>query len=335
MRFSSAGHTLLLGAMLLPACAKAFAVSQTPCEERHPTNDAWFTGPMLANTAATAPRGHFLIEPYLYDVTTQGSYDRDGRRRSAPHANGYGSLTYVIYGVTDRLAFGVLPTAGYDTGAGEASSAGPGMGDLTLLLQRRLTEFRPCGRVPIVSVAVEQTLPTGRYDRLGNRPANGLGGGVRTTTPAVYSQMYFWLPNHRILRTRLDISDAFSGGARVEGVSVYGTGSGFEGTAHPGSSLLIDASLEYSVTRSWVLATDGTYRSTGNTRVSGSYALGSPEGSGPVTNNSGWSNAWGVAPAIEYSWKPWIGVLVGMRLIPAGRNTAETISPAIAVNIVH
>ena len=335
MNFSSRVRLVLAGAVLLFAYGKAFAVSQSPCEERHPTNDAWFTGPMLANTAATAPRGHWLIEPYLYDVTTQGSYDRNGTRHSAPHANGYGSLTYVIYGVTDRLAFGVLPTAGYNTGSGEPSSAGPRMGDLTMLMQRRLTDFRPCGRVPIVSVAVQQTLPTGRYDNLGKRAANGLGQGVHTTSPAVYSQMYFWLPNHRIVRARLDISDSFSGDASVDGVSVYGTGDGFHGKAHPGSSLYVDASAEYSLTRSWVLAADATFRNTCNTRVTGTYAPGSPGGPGRVTINSGWSNAWGLAPAIEYSWKPWIGVLVGVRLIPAGRNTSETISPAIAVNIVR
>ena len=37
------------------------------------------------------------------------------------------------------------------------------MGDLTMLLQRRLTTFHACRSIPIVSVAVEQTLPTGHY----------------------------------------------------------------------------------------------------------------------------------------------------------------------------
>jgi hypothetical protein len=325
----------LFGVALLLALTNAFAVSQPLCEERHPMNDAWFTGPMLANTAATAPHGHFLIEPYLYDVTTQGRYDRKGNRQSVPHANSYGSLTYLIYGITDRLAFGVLPTAGYNTVTGEPSSAGIGIGDLTLLLQRRLTQFRPCGRMPILSIAVQQTLPTGRYDNLGNRPANGFGQGVYTTTPAIYSQMYFWLPNHRILRARLDISDSFSRSTSLAGASVYGTGSGFQGSTRPGSSLYVDASLEYSLTRSWVLAADSTWRGTGSTRVSGSYGPGSSSGSGPTTVNSGWSEAWGLAPAIEYSWKPSLGVLIGVRLIPGGRNTSDTISPAIALNIVH
>jgi hypothetical protein len=46
-------------------------------------------------------------------------------------------------------------------------------------------------------------------------------------------------------------------------------------------------------------------------------------------------DAWWTGPAIEYSWKPKIGVLLGVRLIPAGRNTNETITPAIAINFVR
>lgn len=58
---------------------------------------------------------YFLIGPYLCDVTTQGKYDRDGVRRSAPHADGFGSLTYMNYGLRNRLTVGLIPTFGYNT----------------------------------------------------------------------------------------------------------------------------------------------------------------------------------------------------------------------------
>ncbi|HWE86520.1 MAG TPA: hypothetical protein VG267_16370 [Terracidiphilus sp.] len=331
----------LLVASFFHGQARAEAASgrtqAVPCETRHAMNDAWFTGPMLANTAATAPRGHSLIETYLYDVTTQGSYGANGKRRSAPHANSYGSLTYLIYGVTDKVALGVIPTAGYNTVSNGASSAGPGPGDLTWQIQRRVAQFRPCKWVPTISVAVQQTMPTGRYDRLGSRPSDGLGAGAWTTNPEILSQMYFWLPNRRILRARLNVSDAFSGSVNLQDASVYGTANGFRGSAKPGSAFSVDASLEYSATRKWVLAMDATYRNTGNTRVSGGYASGPGSGPGASSEvtNSGWSDAVGLSPAIEYSWKPTIGVLLGVRLIPAGHNTTETITPAIAINFVH
>jgi hypothetical protein len=43
----------------------------------------------------------------------------------------------------------------------------------------------------------------------------------------------------------------------------------------------------------------------------------------------------GFAPAIEYSWKPNLGVLLGARVIPASHNIHATITPAVAINFVH
>ena len=326
---------ILQGVLLQPAFAESEQTSS--CEMRHPMTDAWFTGPMLANTAATAPRGHYLIEPYLYDVITQGAYGANGVRHSTPHENGYGTLTYLIYGLTDRIGVGMLPTAGYNTMRDQPSSSGPGLGDQTVQIQRRFTQFQPCGRIPTISLALQETLPTGQYDRLGSRPTNGRGAGAYTTNPEFLSQMYFWLPNHRILRVRVDGSDAFSGTVSLKDASIYGTTTGFRGSAKPGSSLSFDLAAEYSVTRNWVLALDGIYHTTGNTRVTGYYLQNVTAGEPPPSRltNSGWSDAYGVAPAVEYSWKPWIGVLLGARVIAAGHNTDATITPAFAINIVH
>ena len=290
---------------------------------RQPLDDAWWTGPLLAPSAATLPRGHLLIEPYLYDVI-------------AAHSNGYGSLTYVNYGLKDRVTVGLIPTAGFNTVSNGPSSSGVELGDLTLQALYRLTKFREGSWVPTTSVVVQETLPTGKYDRLGNRPSDGFGSGAYTTTLALYSQTYFWLPNGRILRMRLDLSEAFSNNVHVEDVSVYGTGAGFRGHAKPGNSFFADAAWEYSLTRSWVLALDVTYGHNGNTRVTGYNILDPNSVQNPpsIRLDSGSRDAFGFAPAIEYSWTPNLGVIFGTRVI-AGRNTATTITPAVAINFVH
>jgi len=68
-----------------------------------------------------------------------------------------------------------------------------------------------------------------------------LGTGAYSTTLALYSQYFFWMPNGRILRTRLDLSYSISGSASVRDVSVYGTGEGFKGRARPGNTAVINA----------------------------------------------------------------------------------------------
>jgi hypothetical protein len=291
---------------------------------RQSLNDAWWTGPMLAASAATLPRGHILIEPYLYDVI-------------GTHSNGFGSLTYALYGLTDKLTVGAIPTGGFNKISDGPSSSNIQPGDLPLQAQYRLTQFHPSSWVPTTALNIQESFPTGKYDRLGNRPSNGFGSGVHMTTVGLYSQTYFWLPNRRILRMRFDTTEAFSSNVNVEGVSVYGTAAGFRGHAKPGNSFLADPSWEYSLTQRWVLALDTTYRHNWNTRVTG-YNVSTPNSlqtPSSVRMDSGSSEVFAFAPAVEYSWKPSIGVLLGLRVIPASHNTDASITPAVAINFVH
>lgn len=109
-------------------------VSPTPTpSSRQRLSQAWWTGPLLAPSAGTLPRGHVLVEPYLYDVMGYAAYDRHGVIVPATHSNAFGSLTYVIYGLSDRVSVGVTPTFGYAQTSGGPNSNGIGAGDMGLL----------------------------------------------------------------------------------------------------------------------------------------------------------------------------------------------------------
>lgn len=314
------------------AAASAQSLPHSGCADRHSTADAWWAGPLLANSAATLPRGHALIESYIYDNTVQGAFNAQGKRLPATHMNSFGSLSYMEYAVTDKTELGLLPAAGYNRIGGDVSASGGGLGDWTLQLQRRVVAFDPCTSLPTVSVAVQQSLPTGKYDQLA-RPGDGLGSGAFTTNLALFTQTWFWLPNHRIVRMRVDAFESMSSTLNLRDMSVYGTADGFHGTAHPGNSSCVDLAWEYSLTRRWVLATDLVYHAAGNTGVAGTMPSGTARI--PITMSSGSSSSWGYAPAVEYSWKPWLGAVVGTRVIAGGRNTSETVMPAFGINFVH
>jgi hypothetical protein len=287
-------------------------------------SEAWWTGPMLANSAETLPPGHFLFEPYLYDVRSTNS-------------DSFGSRTYILYGLVNNLSIGLIPVFGYNRVGDGPNSSGVGVGDITLQAQYRMTEFQPGSWIPTTAIQLQETLPTGQYDELGNRPSNGLGAGAYTTTLAINSQMYFWMPNGRILRMRFDVSDAFSRSTEVKGVSVYGTSQGFEGNVKPGNSFFADLAFEYSLTQRWVLALDATYGHNGNTHVVGEDMLDPSTIPYPqnVRLNSGTSMDFGLAPAIEYNWSSRIGVLLGTRVTFGGYHSTNTVTPAIAVNYVY
>ena len=305
--------------------------------DRQSLDDAWWTGPIVAAGAATLPQGHALIEPYVYDVITRGRYDSDGNYRSTDTVHSLGSLTYMLYGVTDGFTAGVIPTFGFNDVSNGADSSGPGVGDVTLQAQWRLSQFREGKHVPTSSLVLQQTLPTGKYDRLGTRLSDGLGAGAYTTSLAVHSQYYFWMPNGRILRTRLNVAYALSDSVDVADTSVYGTRAGFRGSADPGNTFSIYSAWEYSVTRNWVLALDAFYQRDASTRIRGTNletVNGEPQRV-PFSVDSGSSWRFGLAPAIEYNFTSRIGVIVGARWFAAGRNTSASVTPVAAINMVY
>jgi hypothetical protein len=279
---------------------------------------------MLAPSAGTLPRGHMLVEPYVYDVMGYGSYGGNGALNGEPHSNNYGSLTYIIYGLADRVSAGVIPTLGIATVKNGPGSSGIRFGDLSLLAQYRIAQYKSGSWIPTTSINLQETFPTGKYDRLGDSPGNGFGSGAYTTTVSLYTQTYFWMANGRILRFRLNASEGLSSAVNIEGVSVYGTAQDFHGYARRGKTFTLDVAQEYSATQNWVFALDLVYRHGGNTLVSGNTGV----------SNSGSSDTYFVAPAIEYNWSSNAGILLGLRTTPAGVNTSASLTPAIAVNIV-
>jgi hypothetical protein len=321
-------HISALIVLAVGAAAAAHAAQQS-------REDAWWTGPMLAPSAATLPAGHVLIEPYLFDIMTDGRFDSNGTRQSTPGEHDIGSLTYVLYGLTDRVTLGMIPRFLYNEPAGAPNSSHPGVGDLTLQAGFGVTRFEDGHRTPAISVVLDETLPTGRYQRLA-RGSDGFGAGAYTTALSVYSQDYLWMPNGRILRVRLDLTYSLSSSVGLHDASVYGTPVGFSGRAYPGNSFTADAAAEYSVTRNWVLALDVVYQHEGDTLVRGQLAPpAGGSGGGSFGAASGSAYALQLAPAIEYNFNSRIGVLLGVRVFASGRNTTSSVTPAVALNMVY
>jgi hypothetical protein len=331
------GSTLRAPLLILGIGASALAVAapDSAAAAQESLAQAWWTGPLLAPNAATLPPGHWLLEPYLYELLPYGRFDRDGTLRSTAAAHDTGSQTYIEYGLIDRLTLGLIPRLGLHESSAGQDSAGFTVGDFTLQGAYGLTRFRPGRWVPATSLVIGETLPTGKYDRLDGKTDGALGSGAYATTVSLYSQTYLWMPNGRILRARLDLSYTVSHWARVRGVSVYGTSAGFNGRAHPGQSFVGDLAFEYSVTQRWVLATDFDWEHDGNTRVEGAYV---PE----ITSNlpayrvqdSGADDLLYLAPAIEYNWSARMGVIAGARVAALGRSVTATVTPVAAINMV-
>jgi Putative MetA-pathway of phenol degradation len=314
----------------LLSCGAATAAAQ---ESPESLDEAWWTGPMLAPNAAALPQGHVLIEPYLYDLISNGHFDSNGGRHTGPYEHDVGTQGYALYGLTDRITAGMIPRFSYNEPAGEANSSGIDVGDVTLQAGYGLVQYHPGQRLPAISLVFQETVPSGRYDGL-RRPSDGLGAGAWTSALALYLQDYLWMPNGRIVRVRLDLTYTVSSSVGLRDQSVYDTRLGFRGRAWPGDAFTGDAAAEYSLTRNWVLALDVVYQHSGNTPVAGSLPPSGGGAAAAFATDSGSSYSIAFAPAVEYNWSSRIGTLLGLRIIEIGRNTSASLTPAVAMNMV-
>ena len=334
-KFAAAGGALALRVAL---CALGIGASATAAASSasgsamQSLDDAWWTGPLLAPNAATMPQGHWLIEPYVYDLMPYGRFDGNGTLRSTGAGHDIGSQTYIEYGLADGLTLGLIPRFGLHESSAGQDSSGLALGDITLQAAYGLRRFQQGSWIPASSLVIGETFPTGKYDRLDGRTDGALGSGAYATTLSLYSQTYLWLPNGRILRARLDLSYSISRRATLRDESIYGTSAGFSGFVRPGPTLVGDLAFEYSLTRSWVLATDIDWQHDGNTRVTGAYASAAAPPAQYV-QDFGSDELLYFAPAIEYNWSASMGVIAGARIAALGRNITATVTPVAAINM--
>ena len=322
-----------------PASDGALPPSSSDSSWRQSPDDAWWTGPLLAPNPASLHQGGFDFEPYLIDSISYGSYDGNWRFHGTnDHENSYQSVILIKYGLSDNFTFWVLPSFGYNAVSHGKNSSAPQLGDTTVKLQYMFNKWHEGSWLPTLSLILGEDFPSGRYDNLGSRPADGLGSGAFGTFLALYLGENFWLPTGRLLRARLDLTYTFvQDDINVEGVSVYGTDKNFHGHAGPGNSFEADLGLEYSLTRNWVPALDIVYGHGDDTSVHGYEVQRLSSGLAAVRFNShsGSNESFSLAPALEYNWNKNWGIIAGVQLSFAGRNSGAFVAPQVAINIMY
>ncbi len=300
------------------------APAQAPDRER--VDDAWWAGPLLSIPPIAIPAGSFAAGAALLDEVAH--MDPAAGDVPAPGLNEVQLRSAVIYGVSDDFNLGLWPVVGLGQLPQGQGKSQVEMGDWILEGLYRLHQFREGDWLPSIAVDVAETFPTGRYDGL--KPfSDPLGQGAYTTTLGLYAQSLFWMPDWmpgggRILRAGFNLSYAFSNQVGIHGMSVYGTPDGFSGHAQPGSSLLGDLTLEYSLSQRWSAATEIQLELDNPTHVGGSLPAGAA-----LQTSSGLGHVLYVTPYMEYDWSPTEGLSFGARIYASGHNETPNVMPVI------
>lgn len=313
--------------VFLAATFSLFAV-QIPQEPSHPTiRTPWFTGPLLAPSPVTVPKGHINYEPYLYATANIGRYQNNWHRKDRKTLWNIYTQQLLQVGINSWADFQITPTCYYNYTQGAGSWE---MGDLPLGFDFQLYANNPSlekWRI-VLGFTLKETIPIGKYQNLNPKKLgtdNGGEGSWQTTLILNWGNL-FYLGKDRFITWRNSLQYTIPSSVHVKNLNVYGGAAGTKGTVYPAQVVTFDTAIELTLTQNWVFAMDVVGTWTDKTDFKGKTTA-------PNTLPPSWQ--FSLAPAIEYNWSASIGIIIGSWFTIAGKNSTQFASGIAAFNYYH
>ncbi|HEY2811537.1 MAG TPA: hypothetical protein VGJ00_09150 [Rhabdochlamydiaceae bacterium] len=301
-----------------------------PPQKPAPVAMPWLTGPLITPSAHVVPVGHMNVEPYFNVNVGTGSYDMHWKGHNAKHNfyNLQGQVP-IQFGIFNRWDFQFTPQFSWNHISGASHWV---LNDLPFIFDYQVVNDKFGEWWPAIKLAFRATIPWGKYQKLDPDDKGTDIGGGGTWNPGVVlvlSRLFHYTGVH-FLSTRLAIGYTVPNSVHVKGFNAYGGGHHTHGTVYPGPIFNVFLGLEYTLTQKWALALDAVYFHNNHTRFSGHKGTtdGMPNSVGGPSSES-----ISLAPAIEYNWSAYCGVIAGVWFSVAGRNSAEFINGVIAINV--
>ena len=290
----------------------------------------WFTGPILAPSGHTIPRGHTNFEVYGLDVFSYGSYNQSGQFVKSPYYKSFVINPILTHGFTDWMDVQLIVPYVFNNSLGQNSNR---LADVSTAIGLQLIEQKGSPWKPDVRFVIQEVFPTGSYERL-NPFALGTdstGIGSYQTKLSLNFQYLKQLFETHYLRTRLILSRRHAAPVNVHGLNSYGGTPNTNGTISAGTVNSADLAFEYTLTQNWVAVMEG-YATRGEaTRFDGDVDVGNL--GSPIANiGRGRFSEDGLAPAIEYNFNSNIGLIGGVWFPVRGTNTSSFITYTLALN---
>ncbi len=297
----------------------------TPSSKRVP----WLTGPLLTPSGHVVPAGHFNAEPYLFVNVGKGIYNAEWDSVSIPNFYNITTQQPLQFGLVKDWDFQFVPQFSWNHTDGASKWV---LNDLPIATDYQVVSDRPGTWWPGVKMTLGLNLPIGKYQKLEAKKKGTDIGGSGSWAPALSLVMsrLFYFGNHHYFAPRFATTYTFQTPVHVKGFNSYGGGHGTHGKAFPGNKLAVLLGMEYTLTQQLALALDIDYTHTDKSRFSGHRGR-----TAGVHNRVKLpsSEQVSLAPAIEYNWSAYVGMIAGVWFTVAGRNSADFINGVIAINI--
>ena len=290
--------------------------------------DPFYTGSLLSPSPAVPKAGLYAFEPYVIQTFNPGKYGpRGGLSTVTNETSSTGTFTLNKYGLTDHLSIAVNPQTQINEDRSGFNS-GSQIGDLPVELEYRFVDQDKKTGKPSLTFSAGVNVPTGRYQNL-YTANDGQGSGTYRARLGLIAQSLLYGQSQHPVRVRVWLNGSVPlGGVGISNISAFGTDFGFNGTGYSGLSGVTGMSVEYSITQKLVFANDIQFSAS---RPSVAYGF---TGGKTTYLRGSTSDNLQLAPALEYSFNDYFGIIAGCAFTVEGHNTSQVIQPQIAFNFV-
>ena len=295
----------------------------------HASDSPWFTGPILALSGKTLPRGHTNIEVYSFNVHSNGRYNDQSHFESRPASDTAQFSGIFGHGLSDSfdMQFSFPLTINKFNG-----QTNKDIGDMVALLGYQVMTQPEGTWWPNLRVALQESVPTGKFDRLSTtlRTTDDHGKGSYLTTLSFNFQTLFQPFADHYLRTFLSLGLTEPSTVHVQGVSIIGGTRDTNGSFNPGLSAWVDLAGEFTINQNLVVVMEALYGMGAPLHFTGFPGLTNL--GQPLSLESGKNRALSYAPALEYNFTANFGVIAGVWFSVLGQNISQFCAPVFAVN---
>jgi hypothetical protein len=309
----------------------AWASDSVPDEAEQGVPTPWFTGPLIAPTGTAIPYGHFEIEPYIYYTVNTGTYDRHWNAHSDTNFYSFNPLIYATFGLTPWMDIYTIPEFFWNRTKNQGFA---GFGDLPLGFDFQVYPA-DASSFPGIKFSVTEQFPTGKYQRLNPHKleTDAIGSGSFETSLGLELYRIYHLAGIHYMTLTFLLQYTINSAVEVHGFNTYGGGHGTHGCVIPGEQLQGIFSFEVNFTQNWGFAMDTVYTHQSRTIFFGHR--GRDASGNPATVGKHSSEQLNFAPAIEYSFSEKMGLIAGVYLSAAGRNSTRFRSGVIAFDYYY
>lgn len=293
----------------------------------------YFTGPLLAPSGVTNPKGVVSWQPYLYVINSYGEFDNSWKGHNTPNKWITSFPLDVTYGLNSFMDFEFTPTIIYATKQGSSSLR---ISDMPIFLSFQALREKKGTWIPNLRISLKHIFPIGQYDKLNPKKngTDGSGKGSYQTGINFNFQKVFEMSVEHYFRLRCSLGWLFlSSHPHIKGLSTYGGAPNTNGKAYPGQRFVVYLSGEYTITQNWGFAFDTVYNLNLKERFSGDRGM--TEFGEKAFVGHPLRQQISFAPAVEYHFNKTVGVIGGVWFSLAGQNTLQFFSGVLSVLISY